>query len=57
MSHPIRFGIQTGQQNVAWSALLDLWQKADGWAYEGASSVTLARLKPLPGGEGGDRPP
>ncbi len=32
--HPIRFGIQTGQQNVAWSDLLDLWQKADAWGYD-----------------------
>lgn len=33
-SHPIRFGIQTGQQNVNWSDLLDLWRKADGWGYD-----------------------
>lgn len=32
--HPIRFGIQTGQQNVAWSELLDLWQQADAWGYD-----------------------
>ena len=32
--HPIRFGIQTGQQNIAWSELLDLWQKADAWGYD-----------------------
>jgi F420-dependent oxidoreductase-like protein len=32
--HPIRFGIQTGQQNVPWSDMLDLWQKADGWGYD-----------------------
>jgi F420-dependent oxidoreductase-like protein len=33
-THPIRFGIQTGQQSVAWGALLDLWQKADAWGYD-----------------------
>jgi F420-dependent oxidoreductase-like protein len=33
-SHPVRFGIQTGQQNVPWSEMLDLWQKADGWGYD-----------------------
>jgi F420-dependent oxidoreductase-like protein len=32
--HPIRFGIQTGQQNVAWSDLATLWAKADGWGYD-----------------------
>jgi len=32
--HPIRFGIQTGQQNVEWPALCDLWQKADAWGYD-----------------------
>lgn len=32
--HPIRFGIQTGQQNVAWSDMLDLWRKADAWGYD-----------------------
>jgi alkanesulfonate monooxygenase SsuD/methylene tetrahydromethanopterin reductase-like flavin-dependent oxidoreductase (luciferase family) len=34
MTHPIRFGIQTGQQMVEWPVLLDLWQKADGWGYD-----------------------
>ncbi|MFQ5666366.1 MAG: LLM class F420-dependent oxidoreductase [Candidatus Binatia bacterium] len=33
-THPIRFGIQTGQQSVEWSAMLDLWQKADAWGYD-----------------------
>jgi F420-dependent oxidoreductase-like protein len=33
-THPVRFGIQTGQQNVEWSTMLDLWQKADGWGYD-----------------------
>src|SRR5262245_14523955 len=32
--HPIRFGIQTGQQAIAWSEMLDLWQKADAWGYD-----------------------
>jgi F420-dependent oxidoreductase-like protein len=32
--HPIRFGIQTGQQNVAWRDMLALWQKADAWGYD-----------------------
>jgi F420-dependent oxidoreductase-like protein len=34
MGHPIRFGIQTGQQNVAWQDMLALWQKADRWGYD-----------------------
>jgi F420-dependent oxidoreductase-like protein len=33
-SHPIRFGIQTGQQNIAWDDMLAIWQKADGWGYD-----------------------
>jgi hypothetical protein len=33
-SHPIRFGIQTGQQNIAWDDMLAVWQKADGWGYD-----------------------
>ena len=33
-THPIRFGLQTGQQLVEWSALLDLWQRADDWGYD-----------------------
>jgi len=33
-AHPIRFGIQTGQQMVEWPQMLDLWQKADGWGYD-----------------------
>jgi F420-dependent oxidoreductase-like protein len=32
--HPIRFGLQTGQQLVEWSTLLDLWQRADDWGYD-----------------------
>ena len=33
MTHPIRFGIQTGQQMIEWSQMLDLWKKADAWGY------------------------
>jgi F420-dependent oxidoreductase-like protein len=32
--HPIRFGIQTGQQGITWAEMLDLWQKADAWGYD-----------------------
>ena len=32
--HSIKFGIQTGQQNVAWSDLLALWKNADAWGYD-----------------------
>ena len=32
--HPIRFGIQTGQQSVEWADMLDLWKKADAWGYD-----------------------
>ena len=34
MTHPIRFGIQTGQQMVEWPQMLALWQKADAWGYD-----------------------
>ena len=34
MAHPIRFGIQTGQQLIAWKDMLALWQRADGWGYD-----------------------
>ncbi len=33
-AHPIRFGIQTGQQMVEWKDMLDLWVKADAWGYD-----------------------
>ena len=33
-AHPIRFGIQTGQQSVEWAQVLDLWRKADAWGYD-----------------------
>jgi len=32
--HPIRFGIQTGQQNVTWEELCQLWEKSDAWGYD-----------------------
>lgn len=32
--HPIRFGIQSGQQNIEWERLLRLWRDADGWGYD-----------------------
>ena len=32
--HPIRFGIQTGQQQVEWETLRSLWQKADQCGYD-----------------------
>ena len=33
-THPIRFGIQTGQQNLEWAQMLDLWRQADAWGYD-----------------------
>jgi F420-dependent oxidoreductase-like protein len=33
-AHPIRFGLQTGQQNIAWDDMLALWKRADGWGYD-----------------------
>jgi len=33
-THPVRFGIQTGQQLVEWTELKDLWRSADGWGYD-----------------------
>ncbi len=33
-THPVRFGIQTGQQGVEWKDMLDLWRKADAWGYD-----------------------
>ena len=32
-THPVRFGLQTGQQNVEWKDLVDLWKAADDWGY------------------------
>jgi F420-dependent oxidoreductase-like protein len=34
LGHPIRFGIQTGQQMIEWRQMLELWQKADLWGYD-----------------------
>ena len=33
-THPIRFGIQTGQQDVTWERMCDFWQKVDAWGYD-----------------------
>jgi len=33
-THPIRFGVQTGQQNVDWQDMLALWRRADAWGYD-----------------------
>ncbi|MGH7947942.1 MAG: LLM class F420-dependent oxidoreductase [Candidatus Binataceae bacterium] len=33
-SHPVRFGIQTGQQSIDWLTMSDLWRKADEWGYD-----------------------
>ena len=32
--HPIRFGVQTGQQNIEWEQLRTFWGKADSWGYD-----------------------
>ncbi|HUA32816.1 MAG TPA: TIGR03560 family F420-dependent LLM class oxidoreductase [Candidatus Binataceae bacterium] len=32
--HPIRFGVQTAQQNTSWEALRDFWARADDWGYD-----------------------
>ncbi|MGA6971635.1 MAG: hypothetical protein WBY93_08410, partial [Candidatus Binatus sp.] len=32
--HPIRFGLQTGQQLVEWKDLKELWRNADNWGYD-----------------------
>jgi F420-dependent oxidoreductase-like protein len=34
MQHPIRFGIQSPQQQVVWSQMRELWQKADNWGFD-----------------------
>jgi F420-dependent oxidoreductase-like protein len=33
-AHPLRFGVQTGQQMGDWPQMLDLWRKADAWDYD-----------------------
>jgi alkanesulfonate monooxygenase SsuD/methylene tetrahydromethanopterin reductase-like flavin-dependent oxidoreductase (luciferase family) len=32
--HPIRFGFQSGQQNVTWERMRDVWGKIDAWGYD-----------------------
>lgn len=32
--HPIRFGFQSGQQNVTWERMRDAWRKFDDWGYD-----------------------
>ena len=32
--HPIRFGFQSGQQNVTWERMLNTWKKLDEWGYD-----------------------
>ena len=32
--HPLRFGLQTGQQLVEWKDLKELWRNADSWGYD-----------------------
>jgi F420-dependent oxidoreductase-like protein len=32
--HPVRFGVQTGQQNVEWAAVEELWRNAEAWGYD-----------------------
>lgn len=32
--HPVRFGVQTGQQNVDWKTLVEVWRQADEWGYD-----------------------
>jgi F420-dependent oxidoreductase-like protein len=34
MAHPVRFGVQTGQQGIEWATMLDLWTKVDAWGYD-----------------------
>src|ERR1700683_506143 len=33
-THPIRFGIQTGQMDVTWEQMRDFWTKVDAWGYD-----------------------
>lgn len=34
MRHPVRFGVQTGQQGMDWHEMLGVWQRADDWGYD-----------------------
>jgi F420-dependent oxidoreductase-like protein len=36
MSHPVRFGIQTGQQFASWPDIVRLWQRAEALGYDSA---------------------
>ena len=36
MAHPVRFGIQTGQQFASWSDIVKLWQRAEALGYDSA---------------------
>ena len=36
MAHPIRFGIQTGQQFAEWPDIVRLWERADALGYDSA---------------------
>jgi F420-dependent oxidoreductase-like protein len=33
-THPIRFGIQTGQQNLSWAEIESMWKRADARGYD-----------------------
>ncbi|MCW5889866.1 MAG: LLM class F420-dependent oxidoreductase [bacterium] len=33
-TQPLRFGVQTGQQNVTFAQLAEAWAKADAWGYD-----------------------
>ncbi len=32
--HPVRFGFQSGQQNVTWDRMREVWHKLDDWGYD-----------------------
>ncbi len=34
MSHPIRFGVQTGQQTASWDQIRAVWERADALGYD-----------------------
>ncbi len=33
-THPVRFGFQSGQQNVTWERTREVWHKIDAWGYD-----------------------
>src|ERR1700685_3599602 len=43
--HPIRFGFQSGQQNVTWERMRDTWTKFDAWGY--ASLCAFDHFSPI----------